>query len=419
MDNSDLSSSLSDSDLEGLYAGDPSDESDDEAMSSLVNSSIAPSNGPLGSFVDTILKMFGGRKEQVEPKLPFCTMSISSIELDADIANDPYIAGGVDILPTIYSSRPYFFFAASSGRQASICGKGVFVFYEADPGPDPYYSWISVVDVYDKYGLEMAYSYLHKIYHCQLSIKHPAWLAAYLVASLATLRPDFAGLINQAMKSESEQLSLLCCSTLLADLVLLDTQQPRLLCDIEPHTTVLPVEILARIFNSRRISKTIAAELAQQRSCRPLRLGELGARATKGIVIELMEGMLCLAKLEERKIWKLEMIQTTIRCGSIRISCCELSMDIFPKETASMQQLLFSYRDYARIRQTTEAAMFRQMISEVDREDKKIICAWILMLTVDIGLENEEEIPIEKLSETLDNLIEMVEGRFLVEEVIE
>lgn len=58
-------------------------------------------------------------------------------------------------------------------------------------GPDMT-SYISVVDVYDDHGLEMAYSYMHHLYHSRVSIQNPHWMSVYIVGSIAVVNSELA-----------------------------------------------------------------------------------------------------------------------------------------------------------------------------------------------------------------------------------
>ena len=91
-----------------------------------------------------------------------------------------------------------------------------------------------------------------------------------MTASLAVLQLEFARKMFDELycyNSRPTTLSLLVCSSLLEQLIVLGSTQPKLLHEIQVHTTALPIDILAKICDSKRISKDIAADVTRQRAC--------------------------------------------------------------------------------------------------------------------------------------------------------
>ena len=354
-------------------------------------------------LADNMLKATSSiRKKRSRPKLPFCTMNIHLVSLHPDLVNEPYSTVDTGARPDVYSTRPFFHFYISDGSVSAAVGQQSFC--HAGSALGKFFCDITVVDVYDTYGLEMAYSYCHHLYHSELSIEHPEWLATYLTSSLAILQPQFAREIYDKMSSRHMRtLSLLACSSLLAELVLLESTQPKLLHDIVQHTTLLPIDILAKICNSKRISKDIAAAVTKQRACLPMRLGENHYRARESPVYKITTptGLDFLQRtITEESIdrhWLLNFNTNSIYIGSQShsVSSSNKKTDIFT-----------SYRDRARVCGFSELAMLQAMQrTKVTKDNLVQVCTWILFLASDLKWPSQQ-IEHSSLQDVLERLVE-------------
>lgn len=220
--------------------------------------------------------------------------SVREVPLHPDLVNEPYTHDDTGVradLPD--STRPFFLFRASLDGPCS-CRVGSLHFntselsrasWRSSSRPDyskcKLSSTVSVVDVYDVYGLEVACSYLRTVYYSRLSLEHSEWLSNYLLGSIAVLEPEFASDFCESGRATTNVPPLAFVSVLISLLVSLDAKQPKLPFPITRHTTTLPPEVLGKIFRSKRICKaiTLAVRAKEEASACTLREGELDALA--------------------------------------------------------------------------------------------------------------------------------------------
>lgn len=343
------------------------------------------------------------KTRMLQPQVPFhITGSIALVPLCVDLAFEPY-TDQRSLPMCLLSTRPFFQFKtcgdgwirSGTNECISMCDRKRL---SGRKGPDMA-SYISVVDVYDFYGLEMAYSYMHHLYHAQVSIQNTHWMAVYIIGSISVVNSELAKSLDELRRKcgDSPLFVSHVCSVLLSELIVLDSKEPRLATPIEPHATVLPVEILARIFNSVLISKSIAEHVTKQRSCRVLRPGEFEARARHPRVMN------AVVTLEERKggvivifyIADVRGVRWELMRGSraahdptlvftLRKKARDVDyMDVFESHSV----VLYSPRDYARFSAQTTQETFCRMLSEVDINNQDQLCAWIVMLAHELDDE--------------------------------
>lgn len=113
---------------------------------------------------------------------------------------------------------------------------------------------VSILAVYDTYGLDVALlflCYLVKRIECR---QNPEWLQAYLEACLGVIRGDLMGCALVCSPGMARGLA----SEIEWELRTLDKMQPRGLGELDVAVmNQLPLELLARIINSTRVSKAI------------------------------------------------------------------------------------------------------------------------------------------------------------------
>lgn len=145
-------------------------------------------------------------------------------------------------------------------------------------------TYISALDVYDRYGLAVCSSYLKSLYSAVASGTYSATsLLMYTIASLAELDMELAQSYSVQLKyKDKAHFSLrYCCYEFLLLLRQFDDKQPKLATELQEVTIELPVGVLAMICRSNRVSRATAksfiAMRLKNRSCM-LREGELAAR---------------------------------------------------------------------------------------------------------------------------------------------
>ena len=182
--------------------------------------------------------------------------------LPEELLNEPYTYRDSGLRPEYKIQRPFFLFSAFEGGGAScIVGSSRISVSEGQSYSlaiplEKCVSRFSVVSVYDTYGLRITYEFLKHLYFQKRY--RSSWLVTYLRGSLAIL--DLG-----TLDSTHENADVMhWCSLLLSRLSELDSKQPRPIEQVT-SSSVLPIEMLALITNSVRLSKNVAREVISQR----------------------------------------------------------------------------------------------------------------------------------------------------------
>lgn len=333
-------------------------------------------------------------KKLLEPIVPFAiSSSIALLPLHSSLMNEPYADRGR--LPLcLFSTRPFFMFkadVAGTRQHPFLC----YYLGQESEREQAMLSYVSVVDVYDFYGLEMAHSYLHHLYHSQMSLRNPYRLCIYIIGSLAVIRPDLAVQLNKSREKTgvSHLFALYLCSVLLSELVSLDSHEPKLPAPIEPHTTVLPVEILARIFNSTLISKSIAEHVTKQRIYQEMRPGEIWCRArSERVMFSIdMTTMISIYSIAGKsgQSWVLTGGENTGKLEQMKTSEVPGLHGAVP--------VLHSPRDTARLRHISVYDAFSHALELIDTEDVRQVCAWIVLLFDELEIVDKKEEKVDRM----------------------
>ncbi len=198
---------------------------------------------------------------------------------------------------------------------------------------------------------------MHSLYHSQLSLRYPRLFCIYVIGSLAVLRPDLATRLDTRLRIA------LACSMLLSELLLLDNRQPRLTHDLVPIACELPIELVARIVNSKRISKLIAEQVS--------RLGELQVRS-KIVVRYDLKNKLCSLYAPPVALWMLIKID-----GVYRLELKKASELVGSHIVGDYQ--LCSVRDEARIRNADVRDALQGRLRGIDAMDEVTLCCHIVL----------------------------------------
>lgn len=207
--------------------------------------------------------------------LPFFVLrpsDVSESEMPSELANEPYAFIDDGARPEITRPRPKFQYEIINGDVTCFVGSDIDRLKvewsgHARPAPNATYADpikastnISVVAVYDTYGLSVAYAYLRHLYNRKYNASYPAWLYVYLEGSLLVLRSEFR--TTDELRNSGTAYILYLCSLLLSELSILDAKQPRmqgLLQNVD--SSVLPPEVLAQILRSQRVAKPITSQV--------------------------------------------------------------------------------------------------------------------------------------------------------------
>lgn len=207
--------------------------------------------------------------------LPFFVLrpsDVSEAEMPSDLVNEPYAFIDNGARPEIIRSRPKFQYQIVRGDVSCTIGTGPSELKtkwsgHTRPALNPTYGSpakastnISVVTVYDTYGLSVVYAYLKHLYNRKYNASYPAWLYVYLEGSLLVLRSDFQ--TTDELRSVGTAYVLYLCSLLLSELSILDAKQPKMQGSLESvEEGTLPPEVLAQIIRSQRVAKPIASQV--------------------------------------------------------------------------------------------------------------------------------------------------------------
>lgn len=182
---------------------------------------------------------------------------VKLVPVPIELWNEPYAFIDTGDRPEIVVPRPLFKYSIRERMLAA--GVGGMARYrnanlDADQIPVKNASNVSVITVYDTYGLDIAYSYLHHLYSHKYDQRHPDWLALYLMASLSVLTPK--AIEGDVAVGPVDILYL--CTRLVAELSNLENKQPKMLGTLQPSSQ-LTTDIIGKITGSERISKSVTA----------------------------------------------------------------------------------------------------------------------------------------------------------------
>lgn len=387
-----------DDDLDGIY-GEVSVESEVPVQDEDTDALMARA-------IEVGLKMRKKRKKkhvELLPEVPFhITESIPLVPIHSDLLEGPY-TDRRQLPMCLLSTRPFFVFESrNSYISAGTCDHSFCCDYKARKRRKEMVSHVSVVDVYDFYGLEMAYSYMHHLYHLPASIRHPQWFITYIVGSLMMVNVEQGKRLREMrMKQDNNPLfPSHVCSILLSELILLDSGEPKLQAPIEPHTTVLPVELLARIFNSTLISKSITEHVTKQRIYRELRPGEVACRA------QLEQVMYSVDQASEVSTFSIagkSGQSWTLTAGQDHIKLEQMKTSEVPGLWASIP-VLCSPRDRARLRNISLYDAFSRCMEEIDMENPKQVYPWIVLLMDELELADKKGVVDKDVRDVLREL---------------
>lgn len=179
------------------------------------------------------------------------------VPLPEGLENEPYAYEDTEFRAELSHTRERFEFRIDEGGSA-FCrvGKeelqGPRIERGRRPLPKKRTSNVSVVSVYDVYGLQATYAYLKYLYEVKYDPHFPSWLTTYLRGSLMVLRP------GPFLYSEYEGSALLLSSLVLMEIAALDSREPKMLGELrQMRQGELPSEIVSKIVGSRRVSHAV------------------------------------------------------------------------------------------------------------------------------------------------------------------
>ena len=199
------------------------------------------------------------------PRRPY---GCAEVELPIELLNEPFTLedNSKRILNTSRVQREKFsFYLHTSGIKFEIGQNAWSVDVEINMLLSKRNTNVSVVTIYDEYGLTITYEFLKHLHAAKARHQfwNPAWISAYLDASLMVLRPDIRlDLITISCLDDIATKS----AYLLTELTHLDSQQLRTTEQIVASPISLPAEVLALITNNPTLNRSIADSVQQIRS---------------------------------------------------------------------------------------------------------------------------------------------------------
>lgn len=337
------------------------------------------------------------------------TAFISTVQICDDLYNEPYSWDDDGVRSEIREQGSKYFRYTILDSGHAVCRAGKLEIGSVGEEPldaDTYRickmgTNVSLVDIYESYGLPMMYAHLRELYNSSDGYR----VHIYVAGSLALIKPKYARSLV-VKKSDSEKPIYAATRALISQLVLellyIDSLQPRM---SEPLTTVqiaLPDDILARIVGGR-VSKGLREKwLAYKRSLPILiREGEMEAKASLPCVIRTKTRFVSVGGDRWRSI-------TQSTTGMFILS---FSNSVTAAQARYVgEYIVWSPRDYVQVykgRGGDGIAAVRRMLW--GQRHIQAICAWTVQLATELG----EEWPLREVKEDeLRALFESLRERF-------
>lgn len=333
------------------------------------------------------------------------------VRVPAELENEPFSYNDTKLRPDVRSSviRPVFLFLIRSQRQISciVNGRSVHVqqnsmsrgmrpsrtradmfgsSYRTVLVPDKAASGVSVVSVYDLYGLDVALSFVNNL--CTRWKENPEseWLFSYLVGSLCVLDLKYENLnIEDTVQA---------ANLLLSELIGLEGRQPKMLGSLVSEGTSLPPEVLARITGNPFISASITRELRATR-CQVPTLEQVATIYKSRFTGTAIDGPYLGSYLMLTDIPGQDNVQVNriARTGTNQLEFSSVQVSMEKRVLELVEPAAFSLKDYARwfkMKGCDAQDSSLRMLLEVKRAHATVnetnldtACAWFIQLNYD------------------------------------
>lgn len=309
---------------------------------------------------------------------------VRTVAIPTELYNEPFAYVDTEERPEVTVERPSFLFKIEADRSCSIV-IGTEVYTVGLRGsqtlrlPQKSSTNVSILNIYDTYGLEVAWSYTQHIYYHKYDAVNRRWLEFYLIANLLALGLPVA---DEFKRLEVNVLYL--CSSIITELIHLDNKKLKLASELLPSSIELPPEVIALITGSQRLNSNIRRSVRTTKCTRMPTLTELTVANE-------------LSKLDK-----------TRREGST-VSNRNWSLDVDhlfvlrPRQASMLDEIegdvvQFSLYDYSRaftMRYCNGANSTRDMLVDLQIQYEVVtvtnlndVCAWIVQLSSDLGGES-------------------------------
>lgn len=265
-------------------------------------------------------------------------------------------------IPEIYSDGPFFNFyseRATTGHDGSriVC---------------------------ERYGLLVARSFILHLWRGRGADLTSMDCAMYMLGGLVLLSED-EELISSYLASMDNASELELCLLNLCQLVysLLSEQDNREPVMSEPlrqltDEPILPTEVLALIFRSKRINRATSASFCSVRERRRMREGELSNRAIYG----------CVSCVDQRYFIcggdvsaVISEDNETVKLVSSSRALVDMNRAVWENRSGGGVTLVCSWRDYARLTKRLESSALLELTPQLDLTDLVTVVIWMLLLS--------------------------------------
>jgi hypothetical protein len=366
----------------------------------------------------------------------FLLPSISQVTLPDELKNEPYTISDNEYRPDIRVKKTYYKFIVqilrnNNSKIYANVEKGIY--YRNSIGipekhiPEKLKTNISVIDVYENYGLDVTYSYLR--YICldnPISRKNPSWLSFYLETSMIILQNDFKPSIWPLKDAVTQNLYM--CSLLLSHFLIIENKKVKILGPFIETQYTIPLEIVSKITDSKRLSKKFS-ETVQYNKCvdnpmttEELILADLDEKENY-FVISNNNRYYCQYTIKNLdNINEYDYFEYSFDIGTVnnpyRFTLRKINRPYYKhyiKKSDIIQHSLIIYKKaYAKrgckqndIKKAILSILYELTKIKITDDNFKDVCGWILQLSVDTG--NIEEIILKNYVELKNLFLSILE----------
>jgi hypothetical protein len=216
---------------------------------------------------------YWNQQQVIQNREFFVIPSLFLVNLPDELKNEPYSISDNGFRPEIRVKKIYYKFGIqilrdNTSKIYAIVEQGI---YQRDSVgvpefyiPEKLISYISVVDIYENYGINVTYSYLrHICIDNPISRKNPDWLWFYLETSMSVLNNNYR---PPTSVKDPETRNLYLSSLLISNFLVMESEKIKLPTPITTVEQKIPFEILAKITGSKRLSKKVS-DIVQHNKC--------------------------------------------------------------------------------------------------------------------------------------------------------
>jgi hypothetical protein len=330
-----------------------------------------------------------------EPKINFPVyQNYEIVKLPEELENEPYTIKDNGFKPEIRIKSKTLFHIIFEEDVILLWVGNQDYFMQTDYRailPQKSSTKISVVDIYENYGLYIVHSFLKYLYSHPISRRNPLWLVMYLQGSILTIQPTFP-----VLDDITDGYILYLSSFLFSNFIIMESSMPKLtnLKKIEGSEPPVPPEILAKIFQSTRLSKELHNITLFNKCVKdPVTLDELSF-TEGGIQTFYLSGIYFCEWDDEVGNFHISILDTNTPVSLYHLSGIEAENKhqlLMDEVETDVQITGYSLSSYKRAYENRDCPVKKSIISlldnlskdEVNAENYTQTCTWIVQLSVD------------------------------------